>query len=81
MPKYGRLRDFERPIVDMNDLYTVEHKFKKNAGKDTSLTVQFHRSDPGNKKGINSKILESYKIIRTGFQKSRSILSDNERDG
>ena len=44
----------------MNDLYTVEHKFKKNAGKDTSLTVQFHRSDPGNKKGSNSfEILES----------------------
>ena len=76
-----RLCDLELSKVDMNDLYTVEHKFKKNAGKDTSLTVQFHRSDPGNKKGFNSKILESYKIIRTGFQKSRSILSDNERDG
>ena len=40
----------------MNDLYTIEHKFKKNAGKDTSLTVQFHRADPGNKKG-------TYKIL------------------
>ena len=39
----------------MNDLYTIEHKFKKNAGKDTSLTVQFHRSDPGNKKGSKNK--------------------------
>ena len=50
------LRDFELSKVDMNDLYTVEHKFKKNAGKDTSLTVQFHRSDPGNKKGFNPDI-------------------------
>ena len=68
MPKYRRLRDFERPKVDMNDLYTVEHKFKKNAGKDTSLTVQFHRSDPGNKKGFNSKNSSFIKFLELAFK-------------
>ena len=56
----------------MNDLYTIEHKFKKNAGKDTSLTVQFHRSDPGNKKGFENK-----KIC---FQKFFSELVFKNRD-
>merc|ERR1711990_397881 len=56
-------------IVDMNDLYTVEHKFKKNAGKDTSLTVQFHRSDPGNRKELAFKNRDQFYLILNGMDK------------